>query len=626
MSATEILDRYHLDYYYAERFGVSNNRNDPVMVGGLDTAIFGGRPAKNVRIRFNLITECQRGSLFGRHDDGEFAENVLVGVQDAGVSLRSPENAPNGDALVHDNTFIDCGAAVEHGPRSLQRRHFVYRNLFLNFNERVSRAEFFIDVRQAEPSLELHYYHNTMISRLQAPDAELEVGRNFWVWFGGANSKADRIRTFQNNIVIMPGELDQAAVTPLSSGIKSNAVVAPIDDAISQVIEGVGGVFAGTEESDMGLDASYAPDDATLTGVSSPAFDIGVPLPAGFPDSASGAGANTDAGAIFQALNSSDAPIPPPRPAFRLFNTELPSRWTRPGDTLTPPPPVVPPDPPPVGGSSPGLTAIEARANFTVKGSGKPFCIFHEVRFNNTATTPASLGWVEIDTIYQRTWTPDTPAPLSPGNPDIDVPSQSLVNSIVAGADDIFVPDIESWWEPNNDGTNPLSNEAVAAFELTADRINAAKGSKVWGYYSTVPKRSYFGAVNPDKRARWFAANDKNAGIAGKVDIMFPSIYTFSTLRDPADWITYAAFQVSEARRISGDKPVVPYLWPFFHKAGTEQIPTGFMKLQVLTLISLGCEGVVLWETSKNRRLDFADQQIWINGVLQATAEALDNV
>lgn len=626
---SDVVERYNLDYYYAQRFidpGLS--RLDGIMDGGIDTTAFGGRAARNVRITLCLITECFNGSNFGRHASGLFDSNVLTNCQNIGLNLRSFVAGQSDTLFVFENLFQDCFTAISHGNPTSHQRHLVYRCLLFNFDATIARSPAFIGTRDVSADVDIRYYQNTFISRLAADIDYVDTGTNHWIWFGASTSGANLIRTFQNNIVIMPNDLDSADVNPVSSGILSNAVVSPSDDAVSQLVQGTGGVYAGATEDDMVLDDFFAPDDGTITGslTASPALGIGTALEAGLVDSFQGAGVNDNAGALNQTLNSDDN-SDFPRPAFRFFDDNQPDRWTRPAFDNTPPPPITPvPGPPPVTPGDAGAAYLASIANYTVKGSGRPFVIFHEVRFNGAGFSPESLGWIELETVYQSIWTPTTPRPFRPGNPVIIPPSQSLVNSIVGNQPDIFVPDIESWWPPSNDGTTPYTSQRVDAFVLTADRINNAKGNKVWGFYSTVPRRSYFGAVDPAKRSRYFAANTINIPIAERQDILFPSLYTFSTLRNQDDWDTYATTNISEARRISNNKAVVAYLWPWFHARGTEAIPTGFMRRQLNTLVDAGVEGVVIWQTSQNNRLPFSAFKPWFDGVQQFIADRLDAI
>ena len=48
--------------------------------------------------------------------------------------------------------------------------------------------------------------------------------------------------------------------------------------------------------------------------------------------------------------------------------------------------------------------------------------------------------------------------------------------------------------------------------------------------------------------------NDQLRPLAGAVDILFPSLYTFYT--DQGGWVRYAYAQIAEARRNANGKPV----------------------------------------------------------------------
>jgi hypothetical protein len=132
---------------------------------------------------------------------------------------------------------------------------------------------------QTGPAARIHHYHNLYLN-LSDPGAT-----NQFVWYDFSNGTGDRIRNFLNNIVIYPGAFT-AGSGPNPAVIQANAVVGPSAGAVSTLTAN-GGVFAGTSESDMGLNA-----DLSLPATS-PAAGIGVPLPNGFPDSQA---SNNDAG------------------------------------------------------------------------------------------------------------------------------------------------------------------------------------------------------------------------------------------------------------------------------------------------------------------------------------------
>lgn len=282
------------------------------------------------------------------------------------------------------------------------------------------------------------------------------------------------------------------------------------------------------------------------------------------------------------------------------------------------------PDPPDPGASA-GAKFIAETAKFRDPDSGRPIQLYHGVRING-GPSPESFGMVAIRTIPQRAFLPNSST--KQGSTDRTLPAAGVVESIVRDAPEIFVPDIEHWWPPAGNGTASFDASSISNYLSVGARINASKGSKVWGWYSAPPARSYYAPVRGGGLlADWKRTNDALKPMADQADILFPSIYTFSALRDRDDWKTYACGQVSEAKRLAPGKPVLPYLWPFYHSAGTEPIDGQFMRFQVDTVIGCGASGAVIWQTSTNNRTDYSHAKFpWVEAIRDYAQEELERV
>jgi hypothetical protein len=117
------------------------------------------------------------------------------------------------------------------------------------------------------------------------------------------------------------------------------------------------------------------------------------------------------------------------------------------------------------------------------------------------------------------------------------------------------------------------------------------------GFYGYIPNRDYWRAIQPtaSKEYRaWQQENDRAASLAKRVDVLFPSIYTFYP--DEEGWIAYATAQICEARRLS-PKPVYVFLWPDYHggvRPSSGPIPGHYWRTQLDTAYRLA-DGVVIW-------------------------------
>lgn len=126
----------------------------------------------------------------------------------------------------------------------------------------------------------------------------------------------------------------------------------------------------------------------------------------------------------------------------------------------------------------------------------------------------------------------------------------------------------------------------------------AAPGLPV-GYYGAPPIRDYWKSLKSPMSKEWasFAKeNDQLRPLAGAVDIIFPSLYTYYT--DRGGWVRYAYAQIAEARRNANGKPVYVFLWPQYHDSNPSlawaHIPPDFWRLQ-LQMAKQYADGIVIW-------------------------------
>ena len=145
----------------------------------------------------------------------------------------------------------------------------------------------------------------------------------------------------------------------------------------------------------------------------------------------------------------------------------------------------------------------------------------------------------------------------------------------------------------------------------------AAPGLSV-GYYGLPPIRDYWRAIK-DTSSRehrsWMEENDQLHSLAGAVDVLFPSLYTFYP--DEAGWKKYAIAQIEEARRYGGGKPVYVFLWPQYHDSnrilGGRYLPADYWLLELETAKEYA-DGLVIWggwDLTKNKPMIWDDSAPW---------------
>ncbi|MEZ5935811.1 MAG: hypothetical protein R3F54_28660 [Alphaproteobacteria bacterium] len=626
-AGSDVHERYHVDYAFGQKFAFNTDRNAPIYDSSVD--IPSSPATRRTVVTKGLFFDAFAISRIAQHLEAEFKENVAIGILGPAVKTAAAGNEQTGDLHINDNRFLDCQKPFLHSGSSKYKRHLMYRNLVLNFDFDVARPPFLIEVSQLAAGAEIHYYQNTIINRIGAADDYGTFGTGHRLWSNSGQN--DRILTWQNNIVSQENDLDVAAVDPLAAGRKNNVVVSPADNTQSQAVQGTSGVFAGTTEADLILDPTYFPDDGTRLGLgTSPAIGAGAALAATLPDSAVGATANDDAGALFSFTQNEGDNFP--RLSEREFNLDAPSRWTFPGNVVTPPPPPPQPTPDPTPSSS-ALTKLQGLATHRDKVTGRPFATFYEASVGALGGSPESSGLVDLEVQYQGAYLPGISG--RQGNPDRTRPTVSRIQANVAGANSLFVPDIEGWYPTPGAGTGSFGASAIANYEFVGSEINKVKGSKIWGWYSTIPQRTLFGVEGFGSTAQntsWKASNTEMIGMAAQVDVMCPSVYAFDSIFGAADaaartkFTAYVRGNVAEAKRISGNKPVIAFLWTSFHNIEFKFIPSAFVAHMAEACLDAGCDGVDFWQTSAQRRSSFAQQNIWFQGWLQFRNKRLEEI
>lgn len=158
------------------------------------------------------------------------------------------------------------------------------------------------------------------------------------------------------------------------------------------------------------------------------------------------------------------------------------------------------------------------------------------------------------------------------------------------------VIDIEHW--PLHGNPSQVRDSLSKYMTVLQWFKEAAPGLAV-GYYGAPPLNDYWKSLKSPTSKEWasFAAeNDRLKPLAGAVDILFPSLYTFYT--DRGGWVRYAYAQVAEARRNGKGKPVYVFLWPQYHDSNPSlkgaYLPADYWRLE-LQMAKQYADGVIIW-------------------------------
>ncbi len=168
----------------------------------------------------------------------------------------------------------------------------------------------------------------------------------------------------------------------------------------------------------------------------------------------------------------------------------------------------------------------------------------------------------------------------------------------------------------NDDITAAAGKSVSASMNKLIHIINVSRQENPalkYGYYGCVPLRDYWTPVknDPEMMKKWREANDYLKPLADSLDVICPSVYTFSP--DRANWVVYAKANIAEAKRLAGGKPVYVFLWPKYHNSNKEDgkkfIEGDFWKLQLETVYNSGADGIIIWDSP--RQVNSKEDAVW---------------
>ncbi len=174
--------------------------------------------------------------------------------------------------------------------------------------------------------------------------------------------------------------------------------------------------------------------------------------------------------------------------------------------------------------------------------------------------------------------------------------------------------DIEHW--PTDEENLNLLSKNINKYIDTYNLYKTEFEHHAIGFYGMLPLRNYYAAISRDtskKMLDWREKNSKLMSLAKHVDIIYPSLYTFTS--DQNDWVKYAINTITEAKKYG--KPVYPFIWPQYHDSvrlrRLDYISDEFWMLQLKTIAQYA-DGVVIWggwDLDKNMRMTWNEDQEW---------------
>jgi hypothetical protein len=250
-----------------------------------------------------------------------------------------------------------------------------------------------------------------------------------------------------------------------------------------------------------------------------------------------------------------------------------------------------------LGSFAVALTAWVAFAVLTALGQTvpdqKPFLVFDATGYSNKPDF-SLYGIRPIKLAYAEGFGPDWYKNAN------RLPDLTAVQAVAREAQQrgygVVVLDIEHW--PLTGTSNSVLDSLTKYMTVLKWFRDAAPGVSV-GYYGAPPVHDYSRAIkdaSSQERQAWGEENDQVRSLAGAVDVLFPSLYTFYP--DQAGWKKYAIAQIEEARRYGGGKPVYVFLWPQYHDSnvilGGGYLPADYWLLELQTAKEFA-DGIVIW-------------------------------
>jgi len=254
------------------------------------------------------------------------------------------------------------------------------------------------------------------------------------------------------------------------------------------------------------------------------------------------------------------------------------------------------------------FSAVPAQAEECAKPKNRPFQVFNALFFSGQPDL-TRYGLKPIHVANRGIW--------APGISRTGPPDPALVQRYVDKLPRDGAPIVLDFEDFKLTAGAREARAGVAGLTRILQAFRSAAPDRTIGFYGYLPHRDYWRAIRPrdsSKYRSWQGENDRSAPLADRVDVLFPSIYTFYP--DADGWVTYATAQICEARRLSS-KPVYVFLWPEYHsngKAGAGRVIPGSYWRQQLETARKFADGVVIWggwDFKANKRAPWNQKADW---------------
>lgn len=166
----------------------------------------------------------------------------------------------------------------------------------------------------------------------------------------------------------------------------------------------------------------------------------------------------------------------------------------------------------------------------------------------------------------------------------------------------LFVLDIEHW-KHYGDISKKTLNKNIDKYIRCIDTIRKSfpKTTK-FSLYNIGPQPN-FGRLesrelNQKEKRKWMASNDLTLPMVEHMDFLTPSLY-FKKQHSYEDWERKAKYFLDEAKRLGGNKPVIPFIWPQYSNVLPLTELPGSVWAKILKFSAENSDGVILWRRHK---------------------------
>jgi hypothetical protein len=171
----------------------------------------------------------------------------------------------------------------------------------------------------------------------------------------------------------------------------------------------------------------------------------------------------------------------------------------------------------------------------------------------------------------------------------------------IPSSHEIVVLDFEQWPLQGYRHRPWIYSESIKKLENTFELFKRHRPSIQFGFFAQIPVCHFSRAILPlehPDHVIWQTDVRRVKPLAEKVDVIFPSAYTYTDNR--AEWAKFIEVSLKEAKKIFHGK-VYPFIWPqFFNRPPTppnlraQYMDAEFWRYQLETIYR-HADGVVIW-------------------------------